>query len=200
MKDRTPKARKTKKPGLAKVSPVFKAPANPATWRPTPRQMEIYLNICHGTQVWREAARLKTTTTQLQAMCRQIDEFLLEQSIGDVRLMRTRMEVKLENIYCMAMQSFELSKNPAKTVETGTTATGEYSKERTTEQAAGNPSWLGIARDVLESLKELWAMNKKTGDEGGDAEAGRIGGVPRIAAMEMMVARLSLKIKQAKGG
>lgn len=188
-----------KKPEEQKPAAIFKAPSNPATWKPTPRQMEIYLNICRGQPAWKEAKRLKTTTTQLREMCQFIDEYLVEQSISDVRLMRMRRMMTFEELYSVAMESFEVSKRPEITKETGTNSDGSYKKERIVEQAAGNPAFLAIAKECQASICQLWALNKKTADETGDDDAGRIAGKPLLTALEAEFQRISIRLKQVRG-
>lgn len=188
-----------KKTAFPKPAAIFKPPANPTTWRPTPRQMEIYLNICRGIPVWKEAKRLKTTLEQLREMCQFIDEFLVEQSISDVRLMRMRRMMTFEELYAVAMESFEESKRPEITTETGTNHQGKFEKKRVTEQAAGNPAFLAIAKECQASICQLWALNKKAADEGGNEDVGRVAGKPLLTALEAEYTRISLRLKQVRG-
>lgn len=198
------KAVKKKRPGLAPVKNIFTTPANPATWEPTPLQLEVYLNICRGTAPWKEAIRLKTTTVVLQAMCDAIDDYLVARDISDIRTMRRRMATRLECLFYKASEAFERSMQPAKTTESGKSVNGDFHKERVAEQAAGNPAFLGIVRDCLVDLRALWAMDKRTADEVADREEFRVTGGTRHDALKAELVRLTVAIQheeqQAKGG
>jgi len=192
MKKQPRKNSLAKKPAV-----IFKAPANPAEWKPNPQQMEVYLNICRGIPVWKEALRLKTVTPQLREMCDLIDEYFVEKAISDVRLMRMRRMMTFEELYSVAMESFEISKKPEITTETGGGHQGKYNKKRVVEQASGNPAFLSIAKECQSNICQLWALNKKSSDESGEDDAGRIAGKPLMVAMEAEMERIKIRLKQA---
>lgn len=196
------KQRKPQKPGKATTKIIFKKPSNPADWKPTPFQMDLYQEVIEGTPFWEVAKRLKASTQTIRDLCLQIDEYLLERSIRDIRLIRVRHQAHLESMYSKAMQSFEISKNPEVTKENGKGANGDFSKERTVTHAAGDPTFLSNARQCLADIREIWGVNKKQTDDPilkTEGEEMRVGGVPKAQLLRLQIQTLAVQLAIIEG-
>lgn len=178
---------------------LFKLPSNAADWRPSPKQMEIYTEVCRTGRYCDSATKHRVSTIAVRLLCRRIDEFLSEQSLSEIRELRTRHQMMLEELYAMAIEGFERSKQPETTTEEwsevvpgdGDSKATERSgkKKRVRENAAGNPAFLNLAKDILADIRLIWAANRKSPDEA-PKEGPRIGGLPMLQRLELEIIRV----------
>ena len=142
---------------------------------PTLDQLEAYkLRTIQREPVERVAEKFSVTTRSIHYWCRAVAEWMRAEQLDQITTLRTVLTDRLDYIYSESVRGYKASKRD-KIVTTETSKdTGDETKIQRTPQAAGDSTFLRIAKDVIMAHAELWHANMNAADRGtGVRAAGR---------------------------
>jgi len=127
------------------------------------RAWAMYEMLGKGASYKEIADHFATTIGKVAKACNEIDQFLSKFYVSKVIEMRVRHTQQLQDIRRKAMEGWErsLEDSVTKEDEDGMGAKGFISKTKTTIKGqAGDPRFLSIAKDCIESVGKIWGINE----------------------------------------
>lgn len=165
---------------------------------PTLDQLQAYrLHTIERVPVAKVAEKFGVTTRSIHYWCKAVADWMRAEQMEQIATLRTVLTDRIDYIYSQAIRSFRLSKrDKVVTTRTNSEKNGEEDKVQRTPQAAGDPTFLRIAKDAVIAYGDLWHANMAASDKGTGVRAA---GKTQLQMVESQLAKLNRVHRQLLG-